>query len=291
MKAEVSKRRKQSAARAGEEGTPTGDARSLVALARKAAFVTTDPAAAFAHFRAEAEKVPVTGLSVFTGRAAIVQVNVQRALAALDPGLEVVAQRLADAPLRAVLELPSLALALGFAAGRVPARKLSEGEIRAALEELSPLRAATLAYLEVAASPVVKLVPAERVRAIRAGTGKLDAAQDAVAIAGIFEEFGEDIAGRHPFTAEQIARLSELGAVLVQQIRPGDAPAAPTSRAPTSVLRDQFAALVSERYDQLRVLASVAFGAASANAKIPALRSFIAQSVAEPEETKDAPTG
>ncbi len=292
MKGETAPRKKPGTAKAVKRESTTGDARSRVAIARKEAFATVDPAAAFAHFRAEAERVPVAGLVVFTGRPAIVQVNVQHALAALEPGMEAVAQRLSDAPLREVFELPALALALGFAVGRVPARKLSEREISAAIEELSPLRAATLSYLEIAASPLLRLVPAERVRAIRAGNGKLDAAHDAVALAGIFEEYGEVLAGRHPFTAEQLGRLSELGAMLVQQIRPGDAPAAPSSRAPASVLRDQFAALLAARYDQLRVLATVAFGATEANARIPALRSFLPQGGTEQAGgTKDAPTG
>lgn len=248
----------------------------LIAEARAMAFTETRPERAFAHFKPLAEAVDPEGLAVFTGQPLVMRANVQNALAALEPHLPAAVARLSDPHLREVFELPALVAALGFAVGRVPAAKLSAGEIERLLAEASPWRALTLKYLEVVSDPLLNLVPQERVATIRAGNGSLDRAQDCVAIPGVFAEFADALAGKHPFTPEQLERLATIGAVLVEQMRPRNAPAAPTKRAPEAVLRDQLAALVEDRYDHLQVLATAALGRRRADALVPALRASVA---------------
>ncbi len=255
-----------------------------VEAARRAAFTTTDPAAAFAHFRAEAEAVPSEGLSTFKGRSEILRVNVTEALGVLEPVLGVAAARLKDPPIQSVLEIPALVLALGYAIGRVPATSLSDGEIKAYQTELLPLRADTLAYLEVAAGPGQRLVPEGRVRAIREGTGPLDAARDAVALSAVFEEFAESLSGKHPFRPEQIQRLAFLGATLQRTLTPRGAVTTAAERPKEAVLRDQLAELVRRRYNELELLATVALGPEAARAQIPALHRAVFR-----EETPAAP--
>lgn len=245
----------------------------LIAKARAEAFTTKDPAEALEHFRSEAAAVSADGVTVFTGRPLVMLANVNEALRVLAPVLVKAVDQLKRPRLREVFELPALVLALEFSSHRVPSAKLSAGEIAKLYDEMSPLREVTLKYLEVVSSKVVNLVPEARVRAIREGSGKLDATQDAVAIPGVFTEFDDALRGKHPFTDEQLAKLGELGALLLQNIKPGGATKAPAERPPEAVLRDQFGALVAEWYDHLLVLAGLALGKARADELLPALRS------------------
>lgn len=259
-------------------------AAKVVAAARAAAFTDESPQRAFAHFRPLAEKVPTEGLPVFAAQPMLVRANVIAALEAIEPHLVTIAATFAGAKLQDIFELPSLVMALDFAGGRVPVAKLSAGEIDKMLAEGGPWRELMLSYLEVAAHPLLDLLPRERVAAVRAGTGKLDKARDFVALAGLFAEFGDALKDKHPFPADKIDWLAALGGTLVQQIRPGKAVAQVAKRGAESILRDQLAALVVERYDHLQVLAGVAVGRRNADELLPALRSATVSAtlVAEP---------
>jgi len=268
--------------------SPVSSAEARVATAHAAAFVTTNQAEAFAHFRPLAEAVPTEGLSPSPGKLALVRSNITEALKVLSPELPRVAAAMVDPPLQEVLELPALALALSFAAARVPARSYSAGEIAAARADLAPLREVTLNYLEVAAHPLVALVPAERVQAIRSGKGSLDNAQDGVAIAGVFAEFATALEGHHPFTATQLDQMEEVGNMLVQTLQPGNAVSTPASESHEAVvLRDQFEALLVARYEQLKLCASMAFLPTRAQALIPALRRAAVRSSAPEAPSPD----
>jgi hypothetical protein len=266
-------------------------AEKVVAAARAAAFTDESPPRAFAHFRPLAEEVPTDGLPVFAAQPMLVRANVSAALEAIEPHLVAIAAKLVDAKLQEIFELPSLVMALDFAAGRVPVAKLGAGEIDKLLAEGGPWRELMLSYLEVAAHPLLDLLPRERVAAVRAGTGKLDKARDFVALAGLFTEFGDVLKDKHPFPADKIDWLASLGGTLVQQIRPGKAVAQIAKRGPEAILRDQLGALVVERYDHLQVLAGVAVGRRNADELLPALRSAAVSPVAvvEPvDATADA---
>jgi len=249
------------------------DPETIITAARAQAFTNESPQAAFAHFRPLAESVSTDGLQAFNGHPLLMRANVLAALAAVEPHLPVAVAALREPRLAEVLELPALVMALDFAAGRVPVAKLSAKEIEAMLAEGAPWRELMLGYLEVVSHPALGLLPRERVAAVRAGKGKLDMAQDFVALPGLFAEFDGALAGKHPFQPSAIARLGELGGALVQTIRPGQATAIKVTRPEEAILRDRFAWLVVERYDQLGVIATVALGKRKADALLPALRS------------------
>jgi hypothetical protein len=213
--------------------------------------------------------------------------NIHAALQALEPHLETAVNALRAPSLQDIFELPSLIMGLEFAVGRVPVAKLSTGEIDRMLSEGAPWRELMLSYLEIASHPLVGLLPRERVVAVRAGRGKLDQAQDFVALGGLFAEFAQSLAGKHPFNAEKINLLATLGGSLVQNVKPGNTPTTIAKRSSESILRDQFASLVVERYDQLLVMAALALGKRQADALLPALRAPAARhaSAAAPEET------
>ncbi len=270
-----SKQTKKPEVKPEEPATPSHQtsAEARVEAARKAAFHSDNQAEAFAYFVPLAEQIAPEALPPSPGKYGLLRTNLAEALDLLVPHLPRVAARMVDPPLREVFELPALALALTFAAARVPVRAYSEGEIAAARAELGPLREVTLNYLEVAAHPTVKLVPETRVRAVRAGKGPIDTAQDGVTIAGLFAEYADVLEGKHPFTPAQLSRLEEIGGMLVQTLRPSGA-VAPASASPhdSARLRDQLEALLAARYEQLRLCAAVAFGASNAQQRIPALR-------------------
>lgn len=264
---------------------------AIIAAARAQAFTHEAPPAAFDHFRPLAEAIPTDELPVFTGQALLVRANVLTALEAVAPHLTTAVLALREPPLREIFELPALCMALDFAAGRVPVVSLSTGEIEAMLREGSPWRDLMLRFLEVASHPLLDLLPRERVAAVRSGTGKLDMARDFVALPGLFAEFEASLAGKHPFPPQPIARLAELGSTLVQVVRPGRSTNNRPARPAEAILRDQLAWLVTERYDQLGVIATVAVGKRKADALLPALRSTAAPPRADGSSDDPSPEG
>ncbi|AGP36918.1 hypothetical protein [Sorangium cellulosum] len=263
------------------------DPAALIAEARADAFTDEAPERAFAHFRPLAERVPAADLPVFTGQPLLMRANVRAALDALDPHLPAAVSALREPRLKEVFELPALVMALDFSAARVPVATLSAGDIDRMLAEGAPWRELMLSYLEVTSHPLLGLLPRERVAAVRAGSGKLDKARDFVALPGLFAEFSGALAGKHPFPADKLDLLATLGGALVQQVRPGNAVAAVPKRTGESILRDQLAALVAERYDHLQVLAAVALGKRKADELLPALRAAVALGSAGAAETPE----
>ena len=253
----------------------------IIAAARKAAFTDEDPGRAFAHFKPLAEKVPAEDLAIFNGEALVMRANVKQALALLEPHLAKAVARLHTPSLQEIFELPSLVMGLGFAASRVPVAKLSAGDIERMLTEGGPWRELSLNYLEVVSHPFIGVIPRERVAKIRAGKGPLDKAEDFVAIAGLFAEYADELAGKHPFPADKLDLLATLGGALVQQMRPGRANKEVPKRTTESILRDKMASLVVSRYDELQVIAAVALGKRKADELLPALRSTTAVAIAE----------
>lgn len=264
-----------------------------IAAAHKQAYNNEHPQKAFEHFRPLAEKVSTADLSVFTGEPLVMRANIKTAFDILAPHLTKAVARLHTPNLHEIFELPSLVMGLSYAATRVPTTKLSEGEIDRMLAEGAPWREMMFLYLRAVSHPFLNLVPAERVNGIIEGKGKLDKAQDFVALAGVFAEFQERLKGKHPFPEDKLDLLSSLGGALVLSMRSGRAPKEAPKRTPESILRDQMASLVVDRYDDLQVIAAVALGKRRADELLPALRSTAGLSLssddAEPvEDAADA---
>jgi hypothetical protein len=235
-----------------------------------APFVTTDPRAAFDHFAPQASAmtgdVPVLSFEVSVARH-----NVEVACAAFAPYLGDVKGLAPSVEPTTIAELPALALALEFAANAVPLAARSDGSIDAAMRELGQVRLDTLAYLEIAARR--GLVDEGRVAKVRAGHGKLDFANDCVAIGGIFADAAAALAGKHPFTKAELDLLATKGAWLRGELTPGGAPRRPSERDPAAVTRDRLAKLLDDGYGELEKVAGVKWGAAALRDHIPLLRS------------------
>jgi hypothetical protein len=174
----------------------------------------------------------------------------------------------AKCPIADVLELPALALAALFEAAKI-LKPASTGEIDERLAAIRPLREAGIKQLEVFA--LLKKIPADVPAKIRAGTGPLDTARDAVAIPGAFHDHAKDIDGQHPFTPAMLKKLGEDGDWLVKQLRPTGAKPDPAERDPASVARDQFWAIITARHEHLRQAGAVVFGMKNLDEHVPPL--------------------
>jgi hypothetical protein len=249
-------------------------------------FTTLDAAAALRHFQPLAMQIPESDLGVCTVDVEIARHNIDRGVAALRPHLSLVRVRLPLCPVEALLELPALALALIFATDRVISSP-SDGETADRLAKMRPLREVTLCQLEVLA--YFGLVPADRVRAIRAGNGPFDSARDAVAIADLYREFASVLAGKHPFAPAQLAELAEHGNWLLVQLKPAGAYLAPVERSAASLLRDRIWSLIVERHTQLREAGVVVFGLRDLDTNIPPIGARMATVAAKPAAEPSPP--
>jgi len=250
-------------------GTNKTKATSKPKAAKKAAPAPLDPKKAYEHFLARAEALPAASVPVARVEPAVARANVDRALKAIAPhldGLPAIAPRIDPARLR---DLPALARGLEYAERLVP-KDGSDGAIEQALAEVGPARLAALAYLDAAV--FCGLVDAGRVRAIREGKGKLDIAQDAVTIAGLFEDEAAALAGKHPFGAQQIATLRERGGWLVGVLKPSGAVRDPKGRHAAALVKDRFAKLLDEDYAELLKAAVAIWGVDGFRARVPALQ-------------------
>ena len=243
---------------------PKGNAaqsRSKVSSAAKG------PAAAYEKLLSAARALsaaPVSHLSPSLCRA-----NVQSAMKAVAPYLGD-KKKTGSIDVAKIARLPDVATAFEYAESRVP-KEGSDGAIEKALATISPLRTATLGYLESAA--FCGLVDAGRVNAIRAGKGKLDVAKDAVAIAGLFADNHGALMGRHPFTPEQLETLAAQGAWLAERLKPTGTVRDKKERTPEALVKDRFAALLEDGYAELEKLAVNVWGVAHYRDHVPALRS------------------
>ncbi|MEO5726224.1 MAG: hypothetical protein ABI134_09280 [Byssovorax sp.] len=236
------------------------------------AFVSEDSEACFKHFSPLVATTPEDALERYAADPEIVRVNIVRGLDAVRPHLDHIAKALPLVSIAELLELPSLTLALGFAANRVftPASRL---EIRARQDSLRPMRSMTLLYLEVAAD--LDLVPRDLVRKIRADRGPVDEARDGVAIVACFRENAKDLLNKHPFTEEALARLAEDGNWLLKQLLPSGATAEKGATNPDSLVRDRLWTEVVRRYDLLYQAGVALWGRRGVDAHIPALQSRV----------------
>lgn len=231
--------------------------RSCPSAAAPVAFVTDDPAAALAHFADEAEVVAPDDAPTFTGDLDVARHNIDRTLTYVGPHRAAVAA-VGTVSLAEVDELPTLWLAARTAASAVAKPTPSDRAVNDAISWAAPRRAAALSYLDAAV--FVELVPAGEVRAIRAGKGAIDIANDCVAIYGLFQRHGESLDGKHPFSDEWLGELLERGRWLQQKLKPTDAVTAPTERRADALLRDRLAVMLSRRYDALRAALGTVVG-------------------------------
>jgi hypothetical protein len=203
--------------------------------------------------------LPEAQVAVFRTDAALVLHNVRIGVSAVTGQEERIGRELPSIHLEPLIELPELAGALVYASTLVT-QPVSRREIAETIARISPLRMEMLSTAEAFARRNV--LPADRVKAIRAGTGKLDMALDAVALAGLYIEYKDVLAGQHMFTREEITSLGRDGERLVQAITPHQGRSQKPAPSPTNArtIRDRLYTLVVTRHNELRRVASFLWG-------------------------------
>lgn len=246
------------------------------------AFETTDPAAAFNHFAPLVANLPENELDVWNADADIVRVNARRAVDAFATHWAHIEQALPLLSVPKLKEIPSLALALAFAADRVftPA---SPQEIRAHQLRLRPARRLALAQLDIFVE--MGLVAADRVRAIRADRGPVDEANDAVAITALFRENAAAWQNKHPFHEAFLQQLTDDGQWLLGQLVPKGAHPEKTGPSDEVLVRNRLWTELNRRYDDLYKAGVEVWGRRQVDAHMPTLLSRV---VAK-SETESAP--
>ncbi len=215
----------------------------------------------FDAFLAEANLLPKEKVVPLKVDVNLVFANVQQGILSVQPQLTRLRSELPMLNVDGLMKLPRLAEALLYAHGEAirHSQPVKRAEMEAKLGELQSLRESMLLQAEVFA--LVGLVPEARVAQIRAGKGLFDAAQDGVALADLYGAYRGQIAGKHPFSDAQIARVAELGHALMKVITPEGARASVSSAAVKAMdERDRIYSLLLLRHGELRRAGYYLFG-------------------------------
>ena len=215
----------------------------------------------FDAFLAEANLLPKEKVVPLKVDVNLVFANVQQGILSVQPQMTRLRSELPMLNVDGLMKLPMLAEALLYAHGEAirHSQPVKRAEMEAKLVELQSLRESMLLQAEVFA--LVGLVPEARVAQIRAGKGLFDAAQDGVALADLYGAYRGQIAGKHPFSDAQIARVAELGHALMKVITPEGARASVSSAAVKAMdERDRIYSLLLLRHGELRRAGYYLFG-------------------------------
>jgi hypothetical protein len=217
-------------------------------------------------------------------KAAVVGLNADPSLAFhnVDAGVAPVlaektrlAKELPTVDVAELASLPSLALAVAFAALQVDRDRKSDGAIAAKLAEAHPLRRKLLSSASALADAGV--IAAADVAKIQKGTGHLDAAGDLVALSALFAKHAKAIAGKSPIATADVKRAGALGSELLATLKPASAKArGARPGAEAAETRDRLWTLLVERHDRLRRVGMWLFGEREVDARVPALLAHVA---------------
>lgn len=252
-------------------------------LAEHLPFVTDDSAEAYEHFGEEARAAASSpDAENYNADLNVVPNNVEAALEAIDPHLS--RDDVTPATRARIRELPTLVIALIHADSRVT-QEHSTGAVAEAQAVQRPLRQLTLSYLEIASSPLIGLVPADRVQKIRENRGPDDEARDGIGIAGVFKEFASVLANNHPFKPAHLATLEAKSVFLTRTLKPGNAPPdlTPQERDESTLTRDGLWTLIVRAYDELLLVAAKVWGVRRVGDNVPALLGRTAESTKKAE--------
>lgn len=155
-------------------------------------------------------------------------------------------------------DLVNLAIATSFAVRR--AENITASGSLPMLKEATVLRARLLAGAEALAA--AGLLPAARVSKIRKGRGAIDWAADCVELAALFKENAEAIRGKSPISAADVKRAGELGAELLNVIKPKGSTRDKKSKEQREAIedRDRLGTLLAQRYAPVRRAGAWFFG-------------------------------
>jgi hypothetical protein len=230
-------------------------------------------------------KLPEADVVICRADVRIAFVNVKQGINAVCAAPERIREALPRIPLNDVLELPDLCRALIFATTRITGRPASSKEIEAQLAVIREPREQMLQVAETLAAK--KLLPADEVAAIRAGSGKYDMASDGVALVRVYGEHADAVRGRHPFTSDEFERLRVASEWLLDNITPdGARRPVQRTRGDAAEMRDRLWTLLLRRYSDLRAIGYY-FHRDEFEEFTPKLQSRLGAGVAPEDEAED----
>ena len=210
-------------------------------------------AACYERFLPEAAKLPAGDVEICRADVRIAFANVKHGIQAVCADPERIRKALPLIPLDGVLALPDLCRALIFSTTRITGRPVSLKEIETKLAIIREPREQMLTVAETLAAK--KLLPADEIAAIRAGSGKYDMASDGVALVRVYSERADAVRGRHPFTAEEFEALRVASEWLLDNLTPdGARRPVDRTRSDAAEARDRLWTLLVRRHSDLRAI-------------------------------------
>lgn len=169
--------------------------------------------------------------------------------------------------------LPSRCLAVAFAATQIV--DSSSGAIANKLARAGVLRRKL--FLGADALADAGIFPVAAVRALHAGSGKIDVASDCVGLAALFQKLAAQAKGKHAVTAAEVREAAELGSELLKLLKPRTARKTRGVDAKQAAdARDRLWTLVKHGHDALWRACAFLYGPDAIDAKVPALQARVA---------------
>lgn len=231
-----------------------------------------------------AEAIPEARVTALRGSVPLFVHNLGIGLSAVLPRKEEAQRLLPNEDWKAIEELPNLSRALIFANARIQTQE-DNTQLHADVKEALDLRRVMLSAAGTLAE--AKVFKSADVAEIRKGHGLLDAANDCVSLADLFN--------RHPGSREmtpvtqaQVDRAAALGVSLQTRLKPVQAkekkPLAPNMKR-AAEQRDRMWTLLDARHERLWVVGAVLFGRA-VNEHVPGLKARAANVSAKRKATQ-----
>ena len=128
------------------------------------------------------------------------------------------------------------------------------------LKEATVLRTKLLTVAEALAA--VGLLPAAKVAKIRRGNGPIDRAGDCMELAALFKENAEALRGKSPVSAAEVKRAGEIGAELINVLKPKGSPRDSKTKEQREAIddRNRLGTLLAQRYAVARRAGGWLFG-------------------------------
>ena len=230
--------------------------------------------AAFNEFRELAWSLSKDRLSRSRGKALVARGNLLTSIENLRPHRALLEERWNKARVDRLFSGLGVADGLVFAERRAEGIEASEKTLRADIARSYVTRDLLISTLELMAK--FGLLPAERVAALRSGTGPLDTALDNIGAVAVFREFEKKLAGKTPVTLALLEEAQTLGNSLQARITPEDQQATPSQeepdpRAEAFELALRFWTLVAGKHAEARMAGREIWGNAF-HLHVPALQ-------------------
>ncbi len=251
-------------------------------------FNETDARSAYDKFTAEAIALPKESIQPFRGDALLAYHNVKTGASAVLEH-ESTAKQLPEVKLKAIKDLPNLAMAVVFAARQVN-REPEATELAVLWPRVSELRTKMLAFARGLA--LTGAFPQRDVAAIVAGHGKIDNATDLVQLSALYEKCADAAAHQHGVTPEEIKEAAQLGSRALTILKPATAPRTATTSSEIAAavdMRDRMWTLLTQRYENHLWRAGAWIFKTSVDTHVPPLQSRSVRRAKDKGQTPNQP--